>query len=38
MIASDDAFELTTMSAALRLHGVNVVGEVSNKLTAENTF
>ncbi len=38
MIASDDAFELTTMSAALRLHGVNVVGEASNKLTAENTF
>jgi DNA-binding NarL/FixJ family response regulator len=38
MIASDDAFELTTMSAALRLHGVNVVGEASNKLIAENTF
>jgi DNA-binding NarL/FixJ family response regulator len=26
------------MSAALRLHGVNVVGEASNKLIAENTF
>jgi two-component system response regulator EvgA len=38
MIASDDAFELTTMSAALRLHGVNVVGEASNRLIAENTF
>ena len=38
MIASDDAFELTTMSAALRLHGINVVGEASNKLIAENTF
>lgn len=38
MIASDDAFELATMSAALRLHGVNVVGEASNKLIAENTF
>jgi DNA-binding NarL/FixJ family response regulator len=38
MIASDDTFELTTLSAALRLHGVNVVGEASNKLTAENTF
>ena len=38
MIASDDTFELTTMSAALRLDGVNVVGEASNKLTAENTF
>lgn len=38
MIASDDAFELTTMSAALRLHGINIVGEASNKLIAENTF
>ena len=38
MIASDDAFELATMSAALRLHGVNIVGEASNKLIAENTF
>jgi DNA-binding NarL/FixJ family response regulator len=38
MIASDDAFELTTMSAALRLHGVNIVGEASNKVMAENTF
>jgi DNA-binding NarL/FixJ family response regulator len=26
------------MSAAMRLHGVNVVGEASNKLIAENTF
>lgn len=38
MIASDDAFELTTMSAALRLHGVNIVGEASNEAVAENTF
>ena len=38
MIASDDAFELTTMSAALRLHGVNIVGEAGNKAVAENTF
>jgi len=38
MVASDDAFELTTMSAALRLHGVNVVGEANNKITGENTF
>lgn len=38
MIASDDAFELTTMSAALRLHGINVVGEASNKVITENTF
>lgn len=38
MIASDDAFELTTMSAALRLHGVNIVAEASNRVVAENTF
>ena len=38
MIASDDAFELTTMSAALRLHGINIVGEAGNKIIAENTF
>jgi DNA-binding NarL/FixJ family response regulator len=38
MIASDDAFELTTMSAALRLQGINVVGEASTKVIAENTF
>ena len=38
MIASDDAFELTTMCAALRLHGINIVGEASNKVIAENTF
>ena len=38
LIASDDAFELTTMSAALRLHGINIVGEASNKVIAENTF
>ena len=38
MIASDDAFELTTMSASLRLHGINVVGEASNQVIAENTF
>ena len=38
MVASDDAFELTTMSAALRLHGINIVGEASNKVIAENTF
>jgi len=38
LIASDDAFELTTMSAALRLHGINIVGEAGNKVIAENTF
>ena len=38
MVASDDAFELTTMSASLRLHGVHVVAEASNRAIAENTF
>ncbi|MFM9151971.1 MAG: LuxR C-terminal-related transcriptional regulator [Candidatus Planktophila sp.] len=38
MVASDDAFELTTMSASLRLNGVNVVAEANNKAVAENIF
>lgn len=38
MIASDDAFELTTMSASLRLHGVNIVAEAGSKAVAENIF
>lgn len=38
MIASDDAFELATISAALRLHGINIVGEASTRAIAENTF
>lgn len=38
MIASEDAFELTTVSASLRLHGVNIVAEVQSQIVAENTF
>jgi DNA-binding NarL/FixJ family response regulator len=36
LVINDDSFELTTMASALRLHSINVVGEASNKLVAEN--
>ena len=38
MIATEDTFELMTVSASLRLHGVNIVAEVANQIVAENTF
>jgi DNA-binding NarL/FixJ family response regulator len=38
LLINDDAFELATMAASLRLHSVNVVGEASNMLDAENLF
>ena len=38
LIINDDAFELATMSASLRLHSTNVVGEAANMLIAENLF
>ena len=38
LLINDDAFELATMAASLRLHSVNVVGEASNMLVAENLF
>lgn len=38
LLINDDAFELATMAASLRLHSVNVVGEASNMLIAENLF
>jgi DNA-binding NarL/FixJ family response regulator len=38
LIINDDSFELATLSSSLRLHSVNVVGEASNKLVAENLF
>jgi DNA-binding NarL/FixJ family response regulator len=38
LIINDDAFELATMSASLRLHSTNIVGEASNMLIAENLF
>jgi DNA-binding NarL/FixJ family response regulator len=38
LVINDDSFELATLSASLRLHSVNIVGEASNKLIAENLF
>lgn len=38
LIINDDPFELATISASLRLHSVNIVGEASNILMAENLF
>lgn len=36
MVASDDAFELATLSAALRLHAINVVAEAQTEGIAQN--
>jgi len=38
LILNDDAFELSTLSAALRLHSVNVIGEARTISIAENLF
>jgi len=38
LLINDDAFELATMSASLRLHSINIVGEASNVFLAENLF
>ena len=38
LVIIDDPFELSSVGAALKLHGVNVVGEANNKITGENTF
>jgi DNA-binding NarL/FixJ family response regulator len=38
LVINDDAFELATLSAALRLHTINVIGEASNLAVAENLF
>jgi DNA-binding NarL/FixJ family response regulator len=38
LVINDDAFELATLSAALRLHTINVVGEANNFAVAENLF
>jgi DNA-binding NarL/FixJ family response regulator len=38
LVINDDAFELATLSAALRLHAINVVGEANNLAVAENLF
>lgn len=38
LVASDDAFELATLSAALRLHSVNVVAEAATDEIADNLY
>jgi DNA-binding NarL/FixJ family response regulator len=38
LLINDDSFELATMAASLRLHSINIVGEASNMLIAENLF
>lgn len=38
LVASDDAFELATLSAALRLQAVNVVAEANTSEIAENLY
>ena len=38
LLINDDAFELSTLAAAMRLHGVNVIGEASNYAVATNLF
>lgn len=38
LLINDDAFELATMSASLRLHSINIVGEAANVLIADNLF
>jgi DNA-binding NarL/FixJ family response regulator len=38
LVASDDAFELATLSAALRMQAVNIVAEASTADIAENLY
>jgi DNA-binding NarL/FixJ family response regulator len=38
LVINDDAFELATLSAALRLHTINVIGEANNLAVAESLF
>lgn len=38
LVASDDAFELATLSAALRLQAINIVAEASTADIAENLY
>jgi DNA-binding NarL/FixJ family response regulator len=38
LVASDDAFELATLSAALRLQSINVVAEASTNEIADNLY
>ena len=38
LVINNDAFELATLSAALRLHTINVIGEANNLAVAESLF
>jgi DNA-binding NarL/FixJ family response regulator len=38
LLVNDDAFELTTLAEALRLRGVNIVGEAHTPAATENLF
>jgi DNA-binding NarL/FixJ family response regulator len=38
LLINNDAFELATISASLRLHSTNIIGEASNIYLAENLF
>ena len=38
LLINDDAFKLSTLSAAMRLHGVNIIGEAHIYSVAENLF
>jgi len=38
LVINDDEFELASLSAALRLHTINVIGEAKNLAVAENLF
>ncbi|MEN9687538.1 MAG: hypothetical protein RL381_550 [Actinomycetota bacterium] len=38
LLINDDVFELANLSASLRLHSTNIVGEASNIFLAENLF
>jgi DNA-binding NarL/FixJ family response regulator len=38
LLVDNDPFQLATLTASLRLHGANIVGEASNPSLAENLF
>lgn len=38
LVASDDAFELAALSAALRLHSINIVAEAQTEEIAQNLY
>ena len=38
LLVNENTFELSLLSATLRLHGLNVIGEASSMLVAENLF